>query len=813
MGRHMAPPAGGARLSMDTLLQDIRYAMRSLRRSPAFTFVAIATLTLAIGANTAIFSVLDSVLLRPLDYAAPEQLVVLRENKPQSNIVNATITGPAYLAWQKESRSFSGIASYITQNGVVNGLGEPIEIPIGIASPEFFHILGQQPILGRTFSSDEHVQSGAAAVMISRGFWLRHFGGDSSVIGRSVILNDHARPVIGVIPDGGEYTRSVEIWVAMPMDVIPRLTTGNHLLYAIGRLRDGARLDAARAELASISERVYAPAPEGARGWIPSATPILESTVGDTSRVTVISLFGGVTFVLLIACANLANLTVMRAQSRNREVALRAALGAGRLRLTRSLITESAVLAFVGGGLGLLLGVWGIDAIRALAQGTLPRLEGVQMNVPVLAFTAMATIAATALFGVLPAIRASRADLHTSIRERDTRVAGRGAGRDALAIVEIALALVLAAGAGLLAQSLARLHRQPLGYDPVRVVDVDIDLPPSRFSAPPARAQLLQQIEEQVRALPGVVSAGSTRALPLESGGPDTEFGIEGRAPDAPNGKGSAFYTPITDGYLPTMRATIVAGRNLTSADLAANAPQVAVVNETLAQKYWPGTSPLGARLVMGPWRVEVVGVVRDLRQRFLRNAVQPQMFLPFTMDPTLSISLVVRTAGEPLALAPALHKAVWAVDPKLPVEEWTMQSLMNDQTAETRFTLTLMSAFAVLAILLAMIGVYGVVSFGVAQRRKEIGVRMALGAQQSRVLAMVLRRGALIAAIGVTIGAGAAIALGLGFRRLLFGVQPTDPLTLAGAATLVALTIVVASLVPARRAARVDPMIALRSE
>jgi predicted permease len=795
---------------MAQLLDDIRFGARSLRRTPGFTLVALLTLALGIGATAAMFTVFNSLLLRPLAYPDPEQLVRIYQQNPRQGWFRTGVIGPVYAAWRDGNRTFQAVETIAPSNGNLTGLEQPVEITMAAVSPGFFTMLGESPILGRPFSTDEYRRDGPPVVLLSRAFWVTRFGADSTLIGRTITLNDQARTVVGVMPDG-EVTNELEAWVPFP-DVYRELSFGNHFLTVIGRLRPGVTLETATRDLTTIGAAVLAEGPAPQRDWGPELVSLQDSIVGATAP-SIRVLLWAVGLVLLIACANVANLTMVRAHGRQREVALRAALGAGRRRIARALVTESAILAVGGAAAGLVAATWGIDAILAFAPENFPRRETVAIDGWVLGFTALVTGAAVVLFGALPAIRSSRVDLQATLRSGGGS-SGRSRVRDGLAVAEIALALILTTGAGLLLKSLVRLQSVELGYDPRGVVALDLDLPGQRYRQPEQRIQLIHQVEELIRAVPGVRAVGTTRALPLESGGPDTEFDIVGRASASSEGRAWAFYTPITAGYHQTMGVRLLAGRLLSQADDRTDAPRVVVVNETLARRYWPEASPVGARIGLGQnVEAEIVGVVGDLRQRFLADDVRPAIFVPFSHATQVQTSMVVRAVGDPIAVLPLLQQAVWQVDPNLPVEQWSMFDLMRTATARPRFNATLFGVLAGLAVVLAIIGVYGVVSFTVALRRREIGVRMALGARAGDVATMVIRQGGLLAAIGVAIGLGGSVALSGLVTKLLYGVRPVDPATLGSATAVVVVVLLAACLIPARRAAREQPTAALRLE
>jgi predicted permease len=797
---------------MDTFFGDLRHAARTLRKSRLFTAVAVSTLAIGIGGTVTFFSLLNGVVLEPLPLRDAERLVVIRAEHAGRGMFGITSTGPDVLAWRDDSRSFAGVAPFMTRNVELTGRGDPAELVGGIVSRDYFGVVGSGALLGRSFTASEFGDAGADLVMLGEGVWRTRFGADSGVLGQRVTVNGRPRTVIGVVRSSADWLSGIDFFFSLP-EIYHQTGIGVHMFEVIARLKPGVPVEQARAEVVALAARVDAERPERDRGWSATVVPVHDAVVGGVRR-GLYMLLGAVGFLLLIVCANVAGLQIARASARSHEIAIRRALGASRARIARQLLAETVLLAFSGGVLGVLVAMWGVDLARGIGPETLPRLSEVTLDGRALAFAVLVTVAAGILCGLAPALhgaRALRAGLGDGVRHTATR--GAQLARSALVVGEIAVALTLLAGAGLMLRSLSRLNAIPLGFDPRQVLAVDLDLPSQRYNETERRTAFVNAVEERVRALPGVVSVGSTRALPLEGNGPFFTYEVAGRPSGAPGvNEGEGWYTPVTPSYRQALGIRLVAGRDLTTADNVASAPRVVVINETLARRHFPGQSPIGQRLrLRDVGEVEIVGVVADLRQRFLRNAPLPQMLAPFAQMPQLQLSMVVRTSTDPASLIAAIHREVWAVDPNLPVEEWTMDDLMRVEKAGTRFETSLLAAFAGTALLLAVVGVYALVSFSVLQRRREIGVRLALGAARLSVLRMVAREGAMLASLGVAFGLLGAMLLSGALEKLLYEVSATDTATLLGSALLLGVVCVAATLGPARRAANVDPMVALR--
>jgi predicted permease len=803
---------------MDTLFADFRQAARTLRRSPAFTLAALATLGVGIGSTSSIFGVVNGVLLRPLPIHDPDRVVAVRANQVERGWLGINLAGPDFAELRAESKALESVAATMMRSVDLTGRGDPQEVTAASVSRDFFRVLPVTPLVGRLFTPDEFRGPQPPNVaLLAEGFWRSMFGAESSVLGQTITINGTPRTIVGVVP-AASWPRpggGPEVFFVLPemFDQSPR---GAHMLQVVGRLAPTATLETARTEAATLSARQARDYPGPNGGWVLTVNRVTDEVVGQV-RPALLVLLGAVGFVLVIVCTNVASLLVARATARHHEIAIRRALGASAGRVVRHLAAESLLLVIGGALLGILFALWNVDLLRQSASASIPRIDTVQVDGTVIAFTAAIAAFSALACGLLPALFGSRTELQDVLKE-GTRVAAPRSGRfgrNALVVGEIALAVVLLAGASLMMRSFDRMRSIPLGFDPANVIAIDLDLPQSRYQKPESREQLVKRVEALVSKLPGVTAVGTTRALPLESGGPDMEFTIDGQPP-VPKGQlnPNAFVTAVTAGYFRTMGMTLVSGRGFTEADDHPTANRVVVVNETMARRFWTNQSPIGQRLSLGDGtKADVVGVIRDVRQRVLTNEVTPQMFIAWSQAPELSVSIVVKTAVDPLTLVDALHRDVWAVDPSLPVEEWTMRSLMADSLAGTRFQTTLLVSFAIMALLLAAMGVYALVSYAVVQRTREIGVRMALGAARRDVVSMVLRQGTRLTIAGVAFGLVAAFYLTRAMRRVLYDVSPADPIAHAVSAIVLVGVAVLATYLPARRAATVDPVVALRDE
>ncbi len=818
---------------MTGLGQDLRYALRQLARAPGFTAVAVLTLALGIGANTAVFSLVRGILLRPLPYAEPERLFSVFEEHAQQGPRLASY--PTFLDWQKESRVFEGLAFIRGSTRVLRTPDGPEQVLAGYVSPQFFRVVGESPRLGRSFLPEEE-RTGAPVAVISDALWRRRFGGAADAVGQTMRLGDVAVQIIGVMPAGFAYPNWATLW--MPIAALPAaertiLTErGLHVdSRVLGRLAAGIGVEQARTEMSTIGARLARAYPADGEGWTRVALqPLSEELMGDAaSRLLVLQ--GTVLIVLLICCVNLINLSLARGMVRSRELAVRAALGASRRRMVQQLLVESLLLAVTGGVAGVVLAAWGVDLLKNSAPDALPRLPEVALDAWTLGFTAVVSLATTVAFGLLPALRSSHPDLLAALAEGGRSGTGlrRTRLRSILVVGELALAMILLVGAGLLLKSYDRLQRVAIGFDPGGLVTMRVVAPMPDYADPGRRVGLYRHLAEAVGAVPGVRSVALANHLPLTGASMNTKVDVDGRAADTGE-EPSALFRTVSPGYFSTMRIPVVRGRTLEAGDFS-QASGAVVINQTFARRYWPGLDPIGRRVTVFKSvstgsdfgeRLDgtVVGVAGDVRHFSQEDDLVPEVYLPYTRNPPFWIQLVARTAGDPARLIPTLRRTVLAVEPGLPVVGeglWqgfaTMDQFLDASRAPRTFTSALLSGFAGAALLLALIGLYGVVSYLVVQREREIGVRVALGARPVDVLSLVLRGSLRWCLYGIALGAAGALALTRFIGSLLFGVSPTDPVTFLVVGGVLAAVATLASLLPARRAALIDPMLALRSE
>ncbi|HEX8457754.1 MAG TPA: ABC transporter permease [Pyrinomonadaceae bacterium] len=811
---------------MGNILQDLRYGFRMLRKTPGFTLVAVVTLGLGLGANTAIFSVVNAVLLRPLPLGEPERLVVVWERKGTDD---SAVAYPNYLDWRAGSRSFAQLAASRRDSFNLTGAGEPERIGGRHVTGNFFATLGVRPVAGRDFAAADLQPHSAPTVILGQGFWQRRFGADASVINRQLTLNDKSYTVVGIAPTDVAFGFEADVYVPIELSVaeVPFYhERGSHPgLWVTGRLAPGATVEGARAELDTIMARLAAEYPETNAGRGTHVESLYENTVGEV-RPALLILFGAVGFVLLIACANVVNLLLARSVERRREIAIRLALGAGRPRIVRQLLTESSLLSLVGGALGLLLALWGTDLLVAAAPADVPRLAEARVDLRVFAFTVCTAVLVGLVFGLAPASGAAKADFNEFMKESSGGAAGgRLRLHGVLVAAEVALALVLLIGAGLMVNSLWQLGRVDPGIEPNDVLALQLSLAGERAGAERVR-DFLTRVEQNVESVPGVRSVAFTNGLPF-GGAAEQSFRIEGR-PQALAGESrpvAVRYT-TTHGYAETLGIELRSGRFLSERD-GATSPPVVVIDETLAREYFPGADPVGRRLQPGapdnPW-YEIVGVVEHVKHYGLAGEapVEPQFYFSLAQSPSAQmplyaggLTLLVRAShDEPQTLASAVRGQILAVDPGLPVfGVRAMKELVAESIAARRFSMMLLLVFALLALVLALVGVYGVMAYSVMRRTREIGIRMALGAQTRDVLRLILGRGLVLVLAGVGTGLVAAFALTRVLVSLLYGVSATDPLTFAALSLVVVVVALVACYLPARRASRVDPLVALRYE
>jgi putative ABC transport system permease protein len=810
----------------DEVFQDLRYGMRMLGKNPGFTFVAVLTLALGIGANSAIFSVVNAVLLRSLPYRDPDQLALISYYRTK---VKRDLTfGANFLEWRNQARSFDRITAYTFDTAVLTGGGEPERLTAGNVSSDLFATLGVAPSLGRAFTPEEDTAGGAQVAILSDSLWRRRFDGDPQVIGRAITLDGKSRTVVGIMAPGFRFPEESDLWLPLGLNVAQEFSGQSRTsLSVIGRLRPGVTPEAARADLSVTLERQRQAFPPDVQVRV---IGLGERLVGNV-RPALLILFGAVAFVLLIACANVANLLLARSAARQKEMAIRAAVGAGRLRLVRQLLTESLLLSLLGGVAGLLVAKWGVKLLVALSPAGIARIResgpSSLIDGRALGFTCVIAVLAGLIAGLFPALQASKIDVNETLKAQTGARSGQGGARRALSalmVAELALALVLLVGAGLMIKSFLRLVAVPKGFNSDGVLT--LALSPSLAKYPmglPQRGAYFQESLDRVRALPGVQSAGLASSLPLV--GPTTLIiGVEikGRPPVEPGKELVVDANFISPEYFQTMGLQMRSGRPFTLQD-GAEAPQVVIINETLARRLFPNENPIGHGLLMGPQPRTIVGVAGDTCNRDLDHEVHPEIYAPRTQYmqyPNGMENLVVRVApgqNNPTSLsslAVAIRNQAQAIDPNEPVNQIvTMDERLSNSVAQRRFQMLLFGVFAAVALVIAAVGIYGVISYAVSQRTQEIGVRMALGAQAGDVLRMVVWRGMRLTLVGVALGVAAALALTRVMKSLLFNVSATDPATFALIALLLAGVAFIASHIPARRATKVDPLVALRSE
>ncbi|MFL6227274.1 MAG: ABC transporter permease [Pyrinomonadaceae bacterium] len=808
-------------MAMGTFWQDIKYGVRVLLKTPLFTAVAVLVIALGIGANTAIFSVVNAVLLRPLHFESPEQLVRVFGTSPRRNNFSRPYSYLNFSDLRTQNGTLEALGAYTGTSAALSGTDAPEQITGVLASGDIFRVLKTKPLLGRLLAPEDEKPGGTPVAVISHGLWQRRFGSDPNIVGHQIKLDGKEREIIGVTPADFRFeflTDAADFWTPIDPQGDGFQSRGAIFLEVIGRLKPGVTLGQAQADMEGVMGRLQQEYPNPNTGIGIRLAGAQEELVGDL-RPTLLVLLGAVGFVLLIACANVANLLLARAAGRGREIAVRVALGASRARIVRQLLTESTLLACVGGLLGLLFAVWGVDLLNSFIPPDVPRFGETSLDLPVLAFTLGASLLTGVLFGLAPAVHSARIDMNESLKE-----GGRGAteGRarnrvhSLLVVAEVALSLVLLVGAGLLVKSFIKLRNTDPGFDPRGTVTASLSLAPVRYTKDEQITQFYDQLIERIKSLPGVEAVGAVSPLPLSGNGMSYSFVITDR-PEPPPGQGlSASARFTTPGYFRAMGIPLLRGRIFTEQDRA-DAPAVLVVNEAFARRYFSGEEVLGKRLRLGFNRIEgeVVGVVGDVRGSNLSEPGTPEYYIPQSHAASGDMSLVVRTStSDPAALTPALRQVVREMDKDQPLYEVrTMNALVSRSVARQRFSTTLIGVFAALALALAAVGIFSVMSFLVAQRTHEIGIRMALGAQTSDILRMILGRGMTLTLVGVGLGLAAAFGLTRLMRSLLFGVSATDPITFGGVAVLLASVALLACYVPARRATKVDPMIALRYE
>jgi putative ABC transport system permease protein len=807
---------------METLLKDIRYGVRGLWKRPGFAAIAVLTLALGIGANTAIFSVVNAVLLRPLQFRDPDRLVMIWEDAKFAGFPRNTPAPANYVDWKNQTQTFEDIAATDEETLNLTGDGEPERVAAYGVSANFFPLLGVPPALGRTFVPDDDHPGAHNVVVLSHGLWQTRYGGDAKIINRDIQLDGEKFTVVGVMPAGFQFMESdVHLWVpqAFPSEVLAN--RGGHFLTVVGRLKPGVTLDQANADLANVMARIAKDHPnetfDGKLGAY--AVPMREHLAGDV-RGSLVVLLVAVAFVLLIACANVAGLLLARAVGRRREIALRVALGASRTRVVRQLLTESVLLSAAAGVIGSVLAYFSFAFLQKLIPAQMALLTSLKLDTRILLFTLLLSLVTGIVFGLVPALQSAKVDLNNALKQ-STRVTSSGRLRSALIVFEVALSIVLLVGAGLLIQTLFQLFNQYAVLEPERVLTMRTVLPKEKYKEHSKRSAFYQQVLDRVEHLPGVVAAGYTTSVPLVWKGGTSGFVPEGVRDPIPGMAYDANHREVSVNYLKAMNISLRQGRYLDQSDNE-NTMHVAVVNETMARQYWPGQNALGRRFKIGdlnddtPW-IQIVGIVADVRQMGLDEPVKAEMYRPFRQDDNpwyAPRDLAIRTSGDTSNLVGSVRQIIREVDPDQPISNVaTMSDVLGTEAEQRRMGMIMLVAFASLALLLASLGIYGVLAYFVTQHTNEIGVRMALGANQFNILSLVLKKGLGLTLLGVGIGLAASFALTRLMSSLLFGVNASDPLTFVAVPLLLVAVALLACLIPARRATKVDPMVALRYE
>jgi putative ABC transport system permease protein len=811
---------------METLLQDIRYGIRMLLKRPGFTAVAVIALTLGIGANTAIFSVVNGVLLRPLPYKNPDRIVTIWE--PSRGGHTLGLTDLEFFDYREQNHVFEELAAFATGSGNLTGTGEPERVAATWASGGFFPTVGVEAALGRAFNADDDKPGAAPVVVLSNGLWQRRYGSDPNIIGQQLSFNGVNRTIIGVMPRSFYFdNKEVQLWLPLKLDRAD-LSPGDRSYYAIARLKSDVTLEQARVEMnalaAQLADEYKKRYPQGVNATQSlNLIPLHDLIVGDI-RPALLVLLAAIGFVLLIACANVANLLLARAEARHKEIAIRIALGAGRRRIIQQLLTESVLLSLLGGASGLLVAFWGVEALLAIAPASIPRTSEIGVDGTVLIFTLAVSVVAGIMFGLVPGLQSSRVDLHASFKAGRGSTGDRGGRRTRrlLVVSEIALSLVLLVGAGLMIKSFWRLLNVDPGFNPANVLTAQIALPQSRYQKFQQVDAFYKQLLERVQALPDVQSAGTVTALPLGGNNSNASFEIEGK-PRSPNDEPqNADFRMISEDYFRAMGTPLLRGRFFLQSDRE-SAPAVVIINEAMTS-FWPDEDPLGKRINLGvpgsPW-LTIVGIAKDIKHQGLDIRPKPEMYFLHSQNAygtalgvARYMTVVARTSSGPITLAGPIKSIVQALDKDLPLARiQTMDQVLSNSVSQPRFTMLLLAVFAVLALALAAVGVYGVVSFSVVQRTHEFGIRMSLGANARDVMKLVLREGLVIVSIGVTIGLALAFVATRLISSFLYNVSPSDPLTFLAISLLFLGVVLGACFVPARRATKVDPMEALRYE
>jgi putative ABC transport system permease protein len=799
---------------MGTLYQDLRFGIRTLSKDLGFTLVVVFTLGLGIGANTAIFSVVDAVLIRPLPFKDPDRLVVVWESNLRKGWDRHPVEGDRFMEWAKQNRVFEGMAARNSFDMNLSGNGEAERIRVAVVTSNYFSIYGVQPVLGRTFFPAEDWQGSGRVVVLSQGLWERRFGADTNVLGRAITLEGESYTIVGVMP--ARFLSEEQAWIPRRL-MTTRDYSVAHGLFVLARLKPDVTVAQAQADMANIARRLEEQSPDTNTGWGVTVRALRDEIVRDI-RPALLMLWCAVVLVLLIACANVANLLLARTSVRQKEMAIRSALGASRLRLVQQLLVESLFVAVIGGALGCLLSVWGVGLLVSLAPSSMPRLLGIHVDGRVLLFTLAASLVTGTLFGLPSAAHASTPDLNRSLKESSATLGGSASAgklRHLLVVCELALTVVVVTGAGLLTRSFLRLLNVNLGLNSTNVLTIRFQ-PLGRAYSSSERGGLYSQLLRRIEALPGVESAAMVSDLPLSGRGETFRFVIEGRMPALFAEHVTAEIRFVSANYFHVMGIPLKVGRSFVEQDTGPG-PGVVIIDETMARRFWPGENPLGRRISYewdkGRW-LTIVGIVGDVKEFGLDAETRPEMCVPLSQEAPPWMSLALRTSSDPMSLLPAVQTQINAVFKGVPAfDVRTMEQRLADSLAGRRFSMVLLSLFAALALILAAVGIYGVISYAVAQRTHEIGVRMALGANRSSVLAMVIKNGLVLTVSGIALGLAGASALTRLLASLLYDVKPTDPVTFGGVALLLVGVALLACYLPARRATKVDPMEALRYE
>jgi putative ABC transport system permease protein len=810
---------------METLVQDLRYGMRMLVKNPSFTIVAVITMALGIGANTALFSVVNGVLLKSLPFKDPERVMFALETNakfPPPGVGSSTLN---YRDWKEQNHSFENLSA---RSGFIANLtssDQPEKIQGEKVTANYFETLGVAPLAGRTFSEQEDRPGGEPVILLSAGLWQRRFGGDPKIVGQTIPLNGQSATVIGIMPN--DYRPNIEFW--MPLAIVFQNADRNlHNIQVVGRLAAGVTLEQAQTEMSAIAQRLVEQYPESNSGWGVALIPY-QNLVTFNIRSALLTLLAAVACVLLIACANVANLLLARAASREKEIAIRLAMGATRGRLIRQVLTESVLISLIGGALGLLIALWGTQALVSLNPQGIPRANEISVDGRVLIFALLASVAAGILFGLVPAWQSSKANVNETLKESGKSSAGSARShrlRGSLVVFQVAFAFMLLVCAGLLIKSFAQLQRVNVGFNQQRLLTMQVTLPPAQYARPSDMLGFYREATARLTSLPGVIAASGISHVPLAGGGPQFIFSVEGRPLPTPSEAPIASYRIVSGDYFETMNIPLIKGRTFTDGDNE-NALQVVTVNQIMADTMWPGEDPVGKRLTVGvplpgepPDWATVVGVVGNVKHTSLSGESGMQMYQPIAQTPFLTLGLgrtmnfILRTQLEPANLTESARGIIAGLNPALPVSNVkTMETIISESVAANRFNMSLFGLFAAIAMCLTVVGIFGVMNYAVTQRTQEIGIRMALGAQPGQVRALILKQGVVLSAIGLAIGLGGCFIVTRWLGSLLFGVSTVDPLILTTVALTLAAVALLTCYIPARRATKVDPIIALKHE